>query len=225
MKKNLSVIIIVLFALFLGGGYYLSIKVQKTNIYQFNVDKKAGTTITQDMLVPMEVDKKMAESAGYITDSTLKDVVGRTIVTDVFAGMPLMENYVSQKANSSVVIRLADGKVAYSIPGDAISLVTSGIRYGNYVNIYASIESQQGKITKLVLPNVRILDVVRTGVSEDNPQGTLAGVTLELDPNDITKMIFAQQYGKVSIGLLKDGGQKLTIDESKQFMDFPTFVK
>lgn len=228
MKKNMniSVLVILGLAIVLGFGYYASIKVQKENVYLFNDKYKAGTVITGDMFVATETDKKLTHEVDYITKDTINDVIGQTIVTDVYQGMPLMSSYISNKNNSAVTLRLTSGKVAYSIPGDSLSLVTSSIKFGDFVNVYSSVEGGDttGKITKEILPNVRVLDVVRTNVSEDNPQGTLAGITLELDPNDVSKVAFAKDFTKISVGLLKTGNETISIDEANKKVNLTDFL-
>lgn len=200
---------------------YDYLKGSKTKIYLFANDYEAGTVITQDMLVTLEVDATMVDNlaysnaeAKYVTPNDLKQIVsaGDTLGADVFYGTPFMTTQTSTIGGSAVERRLGDYMTAITIPVNNISGVSPEISAGAKINIYSCYETENYEIEELLFQNVKILEVQATG---DSSSGyNLSAITIELKPEDALKILHSINFRKIDITLLKSGKYNQLTDNS-----------
>ena len=86
-------------AIISGVGLYSFLVPQRATIYVYKGNYEAGTTLTSDMLTPMQVDARIVSNGAnkstdsyYITSSTINDVLkkGNKLKTNVAKGMPVI---------------------------------------------------------------------------------------------------------------------------------------
>jgi len=210
--SRLSFIIVIILALVVGFLTYSYLSTAKTVIFLFADDYPAGTPIEPEMLIPVQVDSKVVYDAAaignavYITADNVEEVLGDYLRVDVLAGMPLMSTYSDQIGGSGAEIRLADDKVAVSIHADNFAAGNPFITPGSTVNVYISYEKEKETVTELKFQNIRVLDVIYAEkMNEVSGSPTIAGVTLEVTPEQSVELQHAIEFGSVRLGIVKGG--------------------
>ena len=196
----------------------------KTNIYLFKDKYEAGTKISKDMFISLEVDADMVTElayktkgtadAKYVTSNDLSKIIenGDSLGVDVYKGTPFMTTETTDIGGSTVERRLGEYKTALTIPVNNISGVSPEIEAGARINIYASYTTESYQVEQLLFQNVKILDVQATGTAEDGY--TLSGFTIELEPQDAIKLLHAINNWKIDITLLKTGSYEIMTTSS-----------
>ena len=149
-SKNKGIIMLLVAAVIVGiiGGVALItyMKPQKTTVYTFKDNYKAGTEVTSDMLSAVQCDskivtagKKTDTSSRFVTGANLKAVLnsGDSLRMDVSEGMPLTLSMLSVNGGSTVEMNMDPTKVAVTVPVTNVSGVTNDLKEGSRVNIYA----------------------------------------------------------------------------------------
>lgn len=196
-----TVVVAVLVAL-LSYGYLSS---QKATIYIFNKDLPAGSVISDGDVSALEVDKKMVLAAGdgiYITKADKDRVIGSPLRYDVTRGMPLMASLTDEFGGTPAEKRLSPNMVAMTVEVDNVTAGSPDIGNGSRVNVYANYETNSSKVSYLLFQNIAVLDVVVQGSSSGI---TVQGVTLEVTPAQSVALSYAAQFGKIRLGLIKQG--------------------
>lgn len=211
-SSKLSLIIIVILAIVVGVLSYSYLSSSKTDIYLFDGNYSAGTPITQDILTVTQIDTDLVLEAfargegQYITSENIEEVLETHLKTDVLAGMPLMSLYSDEIGGSGAEIRLAEDMVAVTIEADNLTAGSPDIENGSMVNIYASFEGQNTQETKLLYQNVKVIDVLYSEIyNEASETPTVAGVILELEPEESIVVEHAIEFGSIRLGLVKAG--------------------
>ena len=194
---------------------------------------------TQDIPAGTELDPLIQQGAfreleiprdavvvGAVTD--LSHLRGQTATSAILAGEQIPTQRLSSGALPGGALGLTEGYQAVTVSLSAEQIVGPALQRGAHVTVYASFPgvdtrslraggvpapTQVRGIPGLVMPlvhEVRVLDVLRPGVAEGEQaadQGAL--VTLELLPVDAEKVVFAQQNGRIWLGLIapEDVGQ------------------
>ncbi|HXF71896.1 MAG TPA: Flp pilus assembly protein CpaB [Actinomycetota bacterium] len=187
---------------------------------------------TQDIPAGTELDPLIQQGAfreleiprdavvvGAVTD--LSQLRGQTATSAILAGEQIPTQRLSSGALPGGALGLTEGYQAVTVSLSAEQIVGPALQRGAHVTVYASFPgvdtrslrggtapapTQVRGIPGLVMPlvqEVRVLDVLRPGVAEGEQaadQGAL--VTLELLPVDAEKVVFAQQNGRIWLGLI-----------------------
>jgi Flp pilus assembly protein CpaB len=218
-KLNVSFLIVVVLGLLAALMTYSFLSTAKTVIYVFKDDYPAGTKITEDKLVPQQIDSSIVQQVArsnsddgtvYITDANKNEVIGSYLITDVKKGMPLMSSYTDKLGGSPSEMRLSANNVAVTVPGDNVTGVSPYITHGSRVNVYAGFETGNNEpIEYLLLQNIKVLDVQYSEVNNSNSNSpTLSGITLEVTPEQSLSLQYAAEWGKIRLGLVKSGQYK-----------------
>lgn len=149
-SKNKGMVILLVVAAVVGiigaVALFLFLQPQKTTVYTFKDNYKSGTELTSDMLTAVQCDskivtagKKTDTAARFVTGDNLKSVLnsGDSLRMDVSEGMPLTLSMLSVNGGSTVEMNMDPTKVAVTVPVTNISGVTSDLKEGSRVNIYA----------------------------------------------------------------------------------------
>lgn len=185
-------------------------------------DIPAGTQldplIQQGAFRELEVPRD-AVVVGAVTD--LSQLRGQTATSAILAGEQIPTQRLSSGALPGGALGLTEGYQAVTVSLSAEQIVGPALQRGAHVTVYAAFSgvdtrslrggavpapTQVRGIPGLVMPlvhEVRVLDVLRPGVAEGEQaadQGAL--VTLELLPVDAEKVVFAQQNGRIWLGLI-----------------------
>lgn len=189
---------------------------QRDIIYVFRGDYTAGTQVTRELLMPVEVDATITEmgeatdiSKRYVTQDEYTEVLQNagTLRYDVSEGTALMKNMLSSYGGSKVELAMKPSSIAITVPSDYLSAVTNELNTGAYVNVYASYDNAQ---TVLILQNVRVLTAPKV-------DGILSGVTLEVDHEQSMKLVHAMNYGKITFGLVNGQGYQYTTEDQPTY--------
>jgi Flp pilus assembly protein CpaB len=152
----------------------------------------------------------------------LSQLKGQTATAAILAGEQIPTARLSSGALPGGALGQQKGYEAATFQLSAEQVVGPALQRGAHVTIYAAFDTvtlktlkaavatapsnQAPLIAGVVMPivqDVRILDVIRPGVAQGQQatdQGAL--VTLELQPTDVEKVIFAQENGTPWLGLL-----------------------
>lgn len=209
-KKNKKIIIILVVAIavaILGGvSLWFYLVPQKTTVYVFKENYKAGEVVTGEMLTPIQADssivvagKNADTSSRFVTGQDIDEVLktGDSLRMDVSAGMPLTISLLSVNGGSSVEMNMDPSKIAITIPVNSITGITNDLKDGSRVNIYAG-TSEGG--TALMFQNMRVLTVAK------DSNGTLSSATIEVDKNQSLKLVYAASNTTIYLGLVDSSG-------------------
>lgn len=217
-KKILCVMgLAIILCLLSACGVYMLLSPQRATVYVFREDYTAGTQVTRDILMPIEIDATIIEMGGaadvksrYVTSEEYADVLQNsgTLCWDVTQGTTLMKSMLTSYGGSKVEMTMKPSSIAVTVSSDYLSAVTNELSSGAYVNIYASYD--EGAQTKLILQNIRVLTVPKV-------DGVLAGVTLEVNHEQSLKLVHAINYGKITFGLVNSQGYQYTVEEQPTY--------
>lgn len=208
-KKNKKILVVIAIALVAaiaaGALIFIYLAPQRTTMYVFKENYSAGTVIQSSMLAPVQADSQIVVAGGnaatstyFVTQETFSTYVksGDVLRTDVVKGSPLMTTTLTSSANNDVEVRMDAASVAVTIPVNNTTGVTADIKPESHVNVYATFSSGG---TYLLLENVRVLSVISS-------EGSLSGITLELNNQDAVTVINAVNTGSVYCGLVNGDG-------------------
>lgn len=204
MSKGKKIVVVAFFALLCAliavWSVYTYCSPKKETIYVFNNDYNAGKTLTADMLTPIQVDSSIVVNgrrAGvneqYVTEKEINDYIyaGNYLFTGVHTGQALTPTSLSIASGSAVERNMSSDLIAVTIPISSTTGVTSDLRVGCRVNIYASLDG----ITTLLLENMSVIKVNKS-------EGQLVSVTLDCNQEQAIKAINATEYYSVYFGLV-----------------------
>lgn len=208
-QKNKKIIIVVsiaiVSAIIAGILLFAFLTPQRTTVYVFKENYKAGTMLSGDMLTPIQVDSTIMTagasnrtSSCFITRDTYSTVVqvNDALKVDVDKGTPLMASMLTSTAGNDVEVRMSATSVAVTVPVTSITGVTADIKPESHINVYVTYNSGE---THLILENIRVLATI-------SGNDGLSGLTLELDNDKATKVIAATNTGTIYCGLVNGDG-------------------
>jgi len=142
--------------------------------------------------------------SGYIR--SVKDAVGRGVITPVAENEPLLEAKVSTKdAGGGLPIIIRDGMRAMSVRVDEVIGVAGFVLPGTRVDVMLTLDrsaSRPQATTKTLLQNVQILAAGQsvTRDKEGKPQ-TVTVITLLVSPDDAELLALAAKEGRLQLAL------------------------
>jgi pilus assembly protein CpaB len=145
-----------------------------------------------------------AVPSGYIR--SVKDAVGRGIITPVAENEPLLEGKVSTKdAGGGLPIIIRDGMRAVSVKVDEVIGVAGFVLPGTRVDVMLTLDKKDGRpqsTTKTLLQNVQILAAGQsvTRDKEGKPQ-TVTVITLLVSPDNAELLALAVKEGRLQLAL------------------------
>jgi pilus assembly protein CpaB len=176
---------------------------KRTNIVLSAKSLPVGAVVTEKdvKLVGWPGD---ALPAGYIR--SVKDAVGRGVITPVAENEPLLEAKVSTKdAGGGLPIIIRDGMRAISVRVDEVIGVAGFVLPGTRVDVLLTLDKNTGRpqaITKTLLQNVQILAAGQsvTRDKEGKPQ-TVTVRTLLVSPDNAELLTLATKEGRLQLAL------------------------
>jgi pilus assembly protein CpaB len=145
-----------------------------------------------------------AVPSGYLR--SVKDAVGRGVITPVAENEPLLEAKVSTKdAGGGLPIIIRDGMRAVSVKVDEVIGVAGFVLPGTRVDVLLTLDKNDGRpqaITKTLLQNVQTLAAGQsvTRDKEGKPQ-TVTVITLLVSPDDAELLALASKEGRLQLAL------------------------
>ena len=207
MSKGKKIIIAVVIALICAAlavyAIMLYLSPMKETIYVYNNNYEAGKTISADMFTPILVDEKIVINGReasineqYVAGSEeFYNVIntGDSLLVNTYKGQALTLSDLSVASGTAIEKNMATNAIAVTINLNNTTGVTNGLRIGSRVNVYSSYEG----ITSLLLENMRIIKVNKS-------EGDLISITLECSQEEAVKIIYAQEYTAVHLGLINE---------------------
>jgi pilus assembly protein CpaB len=145
-----------------------------------------------------------AVPSGYVR--SVKDAVGRGIITAVAENEPLIASKMSTKeAGGGLPIIIRDGMRAVSVKVDEVIGVAGFVLPGTRVDVMLTLDKRDNRpqaITKTLLQNVQTLAAGQsvTRDAEGKPQ-TVTVITLLVTPDDAELLALAAKEGKLQLAL------------------------
>lgn len=211
MSKNKKILMVLIVACVLmvltGVGIFTLINSQKVTIYSFNADYKAGQPITESMLTPIQVDKKIVEanrtgdvSTYFITSKNFKQVTssGDYLRSDVKQNQLLTKSLTVTNSGNQIEMSMATDKTALTLSVDSITGVTSDLMAGSYVNIYCG-STKEGAVPQ-VYERMKILEITKNDTNE------LSSVTIECTKDEGINISSYAQNGYIYMALINITG-------------------
>ncbi len=155
--------------------------------------------VEEGLLVKEEVPKRYT-AEDIIT--SLEAYRGQVTVVGMSPGEQLTARKMRSKEQSEVAFKLAAGQVAVAIPVDEVTGVGGEIQPGDRVIVVATFQPGPGgvDVSRVLLSGVEVL------AGAGAPGGTAAAaqkrtITLGVTAADAEKLVFAEEKGKVWVGL------------------------
>ena len=212
LKNKKAIIILciaIVCAIISGVGLYSFLVPQRATIYVYKGNYEAGTTLTSDMLTPMQVDARIVSNGAnkstdsyYITSSTINDVLkkGNKLKTNVVKGMPVIPQQLSVEGGNALEYVMKPESIAVTIPVNSNTGITNDLKAGSRVNIYTCHKANSGgQQTQLLFQNMKVLAVYKS-------DGQITSVTIEVNHSESLKLIYATTYEIVYLGLVNESG-------------------
>jgi pilus assembly protein CpaB len=145
-----------------------------------------------------------AVPSGYLR--SVKDAIGRGVITPVAENEPLLEAKVSTKdAGGGLPIIIRDGMRAVSVKVDEVIGVAGFVLPGTRVDVLLTLDKSNARpqaITKTLLQNVQTLAAGQsvTRDKEGKPQ-TVTVITLLVSPDDAELLALAAKEGRLQLAL------------------------
>ena len=168
-------------------------------------DIPAHSKISKEMVKKLDVPADIAGNSGI---QDMADVVGRTSLTKIRKGDMVTAQELSAP-NSGFSVSVPMGMRAVTISLNDVTGVNGLAEPGDYVDIYLVSNKIYKNIVygKMVLPSVLLLAVNKTQISGGNAsqnggqQGSISTATVAVSPEDVLKIMAAQQEGTLYIAL------------------------
>ena len=220
MKRNSKILIIlsvaVIFAAAASFCIYQFLAPQRSTVYVFKDAYEAGTTLTADMLTPLQVDSNIVAAGTkapvgqqFVTAQDIETLLrsGDSLKSNVGKGTPLMPSLLSATGGNAIEMAMQSTAVAITIDVSPTTGITNDLTPGTSVNVYVTYHTGS---TQLLFEKMRILAVHKAGSG-----GTLSGVTLELSKEEAIRLINATKNGSIYLGLINVGGYQSENDQQE----------
>ncbi len=204
------------FALWMGVQTLRSVRgaqrpVEQTTVWAAKETIARGAEINEEMLVSIPFPKSLMPE-GAITD---KDkLLGRVPNIDAPAGLPILESMLLPPGMRAG-LHVKPGFRAVAVKIDESSGVDYHIQPGSFVDVVGSFQVRRARgnetLARTIVENVEIAAVgPRISAVEGRDEGekqssrSVRAVTLFVRPEDVPKLLLAEQKGKIKLGLRSD---------------------
>jgi pilus assembly protein CpaB len=194
---------------------YKSIE-NKATMLVVKVDVRKYQKISKEMLEIKEVNE---EAVHPLAIGKLADAVGRYALTEINKGEPLFPNRLTNQVEESEVLgrKIREGYRAVAVEVNLVESVSNLIQPEDYIDVVFSekliIEGQQPIVnTNVILQKIRVLAVGKrltegkiqgdSGKAENEKELEYISVALELNLEDVVKLINADERGNIKLVLL-----------------------
>ena len=181
-------------------------KIQTAKILVANTEINTGEVIDAQM-VRLEEWPKGTVPEGAITK--LEDIDGARPRQRIFTGEPILEAKLigTGEMAEDASLRLREGYRAVSVKVSLDQSVTGLIRPGDRVDVLAYLRKSADipqTMTKTVLENARVFavnDKLDRSIDDDGKGIKVSTVTLEVKPQDVERLMLANQLGKILLSV------------------------
>jgi len=187
-------------------------KIQTAKILVANTEINTGEVIDAQM-VRLEEWPKGTVPEGAITK--LEDIDGARSRQRIFTGEPILEAKLiaTGEMAEDASLRLREGYRAVSVKVSSDQSVTGLIRPGDRVDVLAYLRKSADipqTMTKTVLENARVFavnDKLDRSIDDDGKGIKVSTVTLEVKPQDVERLMLANQLGKILLSVRRPGDE------------------
>ena len=181
-------------------------KIQTAKILVANMEINTGEVIDAQM-VRLEEWPKSTVPDGAIT--RLEDIDGARPRQRIFTGEPILEAKLiaTGEMAEDASLRLREGYRAVSVKVSSDQSVTGLIRPGDRVDVLAYLRKSADipqTMTKTVLETARVFavnDKLDRSIDDDGKGIKVSTVTLEVKPQDVERLMLANQLGKILLSV------------------------
>ena len=181
-------------------------KIQTAKILVANMEINTGEVIGAQM-VRLEEWPKGTVPEGAITK--LEDIDGARPRQRIFTGEPILEAKLiaTGEMAEDASLRLREGYRAVSVKVSSDQSVTGLIRPGDRVDVLAYLRKSADipqTMTKTVLETARVFavnDKLDRSIDDDGKGIKVSTVTLEVKPQDVERLMLANQLGKILLSV------------------------
>lgn len=153
--------------------------------------------------------------------SSPQQIVGKVNRVKILANEPILESRLAGEG-AGLTVRLEAGKRALALRVDEIVGVSGFILPDDRVDVILTTtplgNTQDTKISKIVLQNKRVLSVAQSTEQKEGKPQLARSITLEVTPEEAEKLSLASQEGSIALALrgLGDDAQTTTIGSNKR---------
>lgn len=239
MKSKVAIVVVALVlagaAAFFAGRYLqdarsnIASESQPVEVLVAQEDVPQGTSademIAKKMVVLQDVPRRFT-AAGAV--STPKAVEGMVLATPLTRGQQLTPDQFAAPAVAGLAFSIPKQQLALTIPVDEVNGVGGLVKPGDHIVLYATFSpgpKGEKDLTKLLLGDAKVLAVgtsLRTDQAAQNSEkGGLTSsrsekssepaktLTLAVAPEDVERVVFAEETGRVWCALLPATTQEI----------------
>lgn len=196
----IAALLTVVMAYFFLGDLKKQAEVPKISVVESNVDIKAGTEITAEMVVMAELPQD-AVTPNAVTE--ISAAVGKIANSDIYTGQQIISPQLAEPGVSTNELSyiIEQGRKAATISVDAVSSVAGLVEPSNKVDVIVVYDETAESV--VVLENISVLSVgkrMKSG-SSASPEDVYETITLSLTANETLKLRQAEAKGEISLAL------------------------
>jgi pilus assembly protein CpaB len=232
-RLKIALVVAVFFGLIAAYGIYNFLRQQRQaaealrtetqTIVVAGKDIPAGTAINEDMIKKglvktVKWPKESLPSGAYTLP---EQIVGKTNRVKILTNEPILESRLAGEG-AGLTARLEAGKRAMAVRVDEIIGVSGFIVPDDRVDVIVTTtppgnNSQENKISKIVLQNKRVLSVAQNVEQKEGKPQLARSITLEVTPEESEKLSLASQEGSVVLALrgIGDDAESKTTGSNK----------
>jgi pilus assembly protein CpaB len=216
-RLKIALVIAVFFGLIAAYGIYNFLRQQRQaaealrtetqSIVVAAKDIPAGTVINEDMIKKglVKTVKWPKESLPSGAFTSPDQITGKTNRVKILANEPVLESRLAGEG-AGLTARLEAGKRAMAVKVDEIIGVSGFIVPDDRVDVIVTTappgnNSQENKISKIVLQNKRVLSVAQNVEQKEGKPQLARSITLEVTPEESEKLSLASQEGSIVLAL------------------------
>lgn len=226
-----------------GGAFYLSNHAIHSRILEIEEEATRGKTLVPvvvasqplsagDLIGTGSVSVRQIPSEfvsrNMVTPDAYDSVDGQALLVDMDRGEPLQVSYTASRGGELFAATLKSGRRALTIDVDEISSISGMLRPGDRIDLMLTARAGDGgdgedrEMTFPMLSNIEVLATGRTRKGAAGGEASARGyahVTLDVEPEDATRIIAAKAGGSLTAVLRAPGDHLRNPSEALSLAD------
>lgn len=226
-----------------GGAFYLSNHAIHSRIQEIEEEAARGKTLVPvvvasqplsagDLIGTGSVSVRQIPSdfvsRNMVTPDAYDRVDGQALLVDMDRGEPLQVSYTASRGGELFAATLKSGRRALTIDVDEISSISGMLRPGDRIDLMLTARAGDGaggeerEMTFPMLSNIEVLATGRTRKGAAGGEASARGyahVTLDVEPEDATRIIAAKAGGSLTAVLRAPGDHLRNPSEALSLAD------
>ena len=243
INKNL---LLLAAAIALGGAaFYLSNRAITSRISQIEEEATRGKTLQPVVVAnrPLQAGEVIDTSSvsvrqipaefvnkNMVTPDSYDSVDGQALLVDMERGDPLQFSYTASRGGEIFAATLKSGRRALTIEVDEVSSISGMLRPGDHIDLMLTAQAGSGTAgggsREVTFPLLSNVEVLATGQAQKGTASTAeanarayAHVTLDVTPEDATRIITAKAGGRLTAVLRAPNDQRLNSSQALTIED------